>query len=175
MATLFEAALEVLVGFRGMGRLWPVARMAMKMGEELVTKPFEPDEQIVGRGHVPYDPQAGTPLVREFCALVEHVNAIDLRAGNEEELLVRIDRELLETLMQEKRTHGIAWRAAGRPRTLCFNLIEGRKELVHETDFRGETNRTALRTRRLCEPCDELFALRNERLFLSMDVHRCHW
>jgi hypothetical protein len=50
------------------------------------------NKQFVRRSHILHDAHCTPFLVREFGTLVEHVNAVDLRAGDEEELFVRIGR-----------------------------------------------------------------------------------
>ena len=102
MATLFEAALEIMVGSGGMCRLRPVAGMAVEVRQELVAKLFELDEQIVHRRHISYNPQASASLVRKFSALIEHVDALDLRAGNEKELLLGIGGQLSPAIMEKQ-------------------------------------------------------------------------
>ena len=62
----------------------------MEMGQKLVAKLFEFDEQTMRGWHMAHDADTAAMLVREFGALVEHMDAIDLGAGNEEKLLVGI-------------------------------------------------------------------------------------
>ena len=78
-----------------------LAGMAVKVGQELVAELFELDQQVVRRGHVRHDAQPAAALVRELGPLVEHQHAFDLRAGDEEELLVLVGGQFLEALVQK--------------------------------------------------------------------------
>ena len=115
MPAFFKPALEVLVGARRMRGARPFARMAVKVGQELMPELFELDQHVVRGGHVGHDAQPAAALVRELGPLVEHMNALDLGAGDEKKLLVRIRRQLLGAFMQEERTDGIAPRPVLSP------------------------------------------------------------
>ena len=96
VAGAFQPLLEVLVGARRMRGVRPIAGVAVEMGQELVAELFELDQQVVGRRACrPRRPSAAA-LVRELGPLVEHHDALDLRAGDEEELLVLVGVSFLK-------------------------------------------------------------------------------
>lgn len=83
---IFESSLKVLIGARGMRGIGTLPWVAMEVPEEFVPELFEPDQQIVGRGHVGHDAQPAPALVHKLRSLVEDVHALDLGARDEKGL-----------------------------------------------------------------------------------------
>src|ERR1700728_3062661 len=106
VAGTLQSLLEVLVGAGGLRRARAVARVTVKVGQKLVAELLQLDQQVVGCGTIGHDANPAAALVGEFRPLIQHVDALDFRAGYKEKLLVLIRRELLVAFIKEQGTDG---------------------------------------------------------------------
>src|SRR5260370_4470192 len=95
MPTAIKPLLEAFIGARGVRGVRASSRMAVKVCQELVAKLLEFDQHVVRRRKIANDSHGSAALVSEFGALIEHENTVNFRAGDEEELLVLVRRQLL--------------------------------------------------------------------------------
>ena len=113
-------------------------------------------------------------LVRELGALVEDVHALDLGAGDEEELLVRIRSQLLGAFVQKQGTDGVAPRLIRLPRVFLDDPVKTFKKFVRPPDLRRDARGALSGAHSFAEPADQLFALLNQCLFLFVDMRSLH-
>ena len=120
----------------------PLPGMAVKVGQQLVAELFQLDQQVVGRGHVGHDAHRAAALVRELGPLVEHQHALDLGAGDEEELLVLVGGQFLEAFVQEQGADGVAPRTSfGLRGVLRLDPVQAFQKLVGPPDLRAHARR----------------------------------
>ena len=114
----FEPLLKLLVDAGRMGRIRPLAGMGMEVAQQPVAELLKLDQQPVSypriRDHAGYRAR----LVLELRHLVEHEHTVDLRSGDEHEVLALVPGELLEALVEEERAN-----AKTRLRCLLISLV----------------------------------------------------
>jgi len=175
MPTTFEPPLEAFIGARGVGGVWASSRVTVKVRQELVAKLLKFDQHVVRRRKIANDSHGSTPLVSEFGALIEHENAFNFRAGDEEKLLVLICRQLLVAVMQKKRTDRIAPGTGVWPSgVLRLNQFQTFYEFVCAPNFSADAGRAFAMAGGLIEAVDQFLALLDKQVSFFLKVSCFH-
>jgi hypothetical protein len=134
----------------------------MEVGHESVAESFEPDQHIVGGGHVGYDAHGRAPLMGELGALIEHGDTLDFRARDKEELFARIRREFLEAVVKEQRAHRIPPGSVRCRSILRLDSFESLEKFVRLPDVRAYPARILADARGVRKPRKQFLAALNQ-------------
>ena len=119
--------------------------MAVEMRQQSVAELLQLDEQLVGGPGVRRDAKHGALLVRKLRPLVQYEHLADNVSGDEEELLVPVGGQLLETFVEKQGADRIPGSARRQGRGSClFDLLQGFQEIVGLPDLQEEGRQALL-------------------------------